>query len=561
MKRKIPALGVILLLTTTVTLFFMMVVSRIELVEGLRLKSIDGLFVVRASMSPLSPHIKGVVVVGVDDESFKLMNRVWPWSRDVFAYFMEKLNTHHPKVAAFDFVFVGQDPNPEIDNWWAKTIEESGNVILARYFGVGNTLVLPLAKFADAALAMGLVDKPYGVDGVYRKSRPFTSDETGEYFSLATEALYRSHGTNPADAIHLTDRGAEFFEPGFDPSAPGQPTVAQVDKKKRMWMSYRYKAERFVYTPFWRVLENRINPELFKDKIVLIGPVSPIFHDIHATPLGEMPGVFSIANEIIAMWDKDFVKEPFAGHETLFVSVMGLLFTVLIFRLAFSIQIIVYIAISLLAYATCLTLFCKYGILVEPFSLIVVLTLNFVIVASWKALKTFLDNIALQRQVITDSLTGLYGHRFLTLKLGSVFLHSLQEKTEFCVGMLDADHFKKINDTYGHDVGNEVLVGITKVMKQHVRRQDIAARFGGEEFVLIMIGTDTKGAREGLERMRKAIEELEFVSDKGKFKVTVSGGLVSNQNPAVKNSDDMLKLADKALYIAKEQGRNQVCTI
>jgi diguanylate cyclase (GGDEF)-like protein len=266
-----------------------------------------------------------------------------------------------------------------------------------------------------------------------------------------------------------------------------------------------------------------------------------------------------MANELIAVRDGDFIREPFQGTKTLFVIVFGALFTLAIFQLAFAFQMVVFVVVNLFFYGLCLFLFCRFGILIEPLTALAVLALNFAAVASWKALKTFLDNIALQRQVITDSLTGLYGHRFLTLKLGSIFLHSLQNKTEFCVAMLDADHFKKVNDTYGHDVGNEVLVGITKVMKQHVRRQDIAARFGGEEFAVVLIGTDTKGARECLERMRKAIEDLEFTSEKGKFKVMISSGLVSNQNPGVKNSEDMIKLADKALYEAKTQGRNRVC--
>lgn len=561
MIRKVPPSLALLLLTVAISGFFMLVIARTDLVQSLCLKSIDGMIAIRAGVSPPSPALKDVVIVGVDDESFKRMNRAWPWGREVFAFFLEKLEAQKPKVVGFDFVFGGVSANPKADAWWAKTIADSGNVILASYIGPDGTLVLPHPQFAEPALALGLVDKPQDVDGIARKTKPFAMDsEEVRRYSLAEEAHYRFFGTSPGDRIREERGGVHFLPPAGEGAPKKGLDFAQTDAAGRIWLSYRYKPERFTYLSFWQVIKGAAPAGFFEDKIVLIGPVSPVFHDVHPTPLGEMPGIFVMANELIAARDGDFIREPFAGKKTLFAVVLGALFTLAIFQLAFAFQMVVFIALNLIFYGLCLFLFCRFGILIEPLSVLAVLALNFAAVASWKALKTFLDNIALQRQVITDSLTGLYGHRFLTLKLGSIFLHALQNKSEFCVAMLDADHFKKVNDTYGHDVGNQVLIGITKVMKQHVRRQDIAARFGGEEFAVVLIGTDTKGARECLERMRKAIEDLEFTSEKGKFKVTISSGLVSNQNPGVKNSEDMIKLADKALYEAKQQGRNRVCT-
>lgn len=564
MKKHIPAFAALLLLTTALSAFFVLIVSRATFVENLRLKAMDGMFAIRAGLTPPSPTLQQIVVIGVDDESFKVMNRAWPWGRDVFAFFIEKLRTHRPKLMAFDFVFIGVGPNPKADEWLAKTIRETGNIQLASYIGPDETLMVPHPRFLEAALATGLVDKPHDVDGVTRMTRsPLQKadqeKEDAVRFSFAEQAYYRFHGADPEAAVSSGRGRTEYRIPSSDGSLKTAIAV-QTDPEQRIRVSYRYPSGKFTYLSFWRVLQDKVPAGFFENKLVLIGPVSPIFHDIHRTPLGEMPGVFAMANELAALWDKDFVREPFMNYEALFVVLFGALFTLLIYRWSFAVQIIIYFSGSAILYGLLLVLFCRFNVLVDPFWPIVVMTVNFIAVASWKALKTFLDNIALQRQVITDSLTGLYGHRFLTLKLGSIFLHALQNKQEFCVGMLDADHFKKVNDTYGHDVGNQVLIGITKVMKQHVRRQDIAARFGGEEFSVVLIGTDTKGARECLERMRKAIEDLEFTSDKGKFKVTISSGLVSNQNPAVKNSDDMLKLADKALYQAKQEGRNRVCT-
>jgi diguanylate cyclase (GGDEF)-like protein len=516
---------------------------------------------IRSKILPASPRLKDIVIVGVDDDSFSAMNRAWPWGRDIFAFFLEKLDSHQPRVIGFDFVFNGLGSDPKADAWLAQAIQSSGRVILAGYMGASNSLVQPHPIFMKGALSMGLIDKPQDADAVNRMAR-FNIREAHkiENYSLAIEGAYRYEGTDPEDFVRSEKGGGvTFISTGASAGTPSAVT-AQTDLNHQMRISYRHKPSQFKYIPFWQVIKDQVPADFFKNKLVLVGVVSPIFHDVHQTPLGQMPGLFANANEVVAIWDRDFIWEPFKGRGAEFALLLGIIFTLLIYELSFGVQIAVYGVISLLFYAICVTLFCKFNILFEPFSALIVFLLNFSTVASWKALKTFLDNVALQRQVITDSLTGLYGHRFLTFKLGSIYLHSAQTKSEFCVAMLDADYFKKVNDNYGHDMGNQVLIGITKVMKQQVRRQDVAARFGGEEFAIIMVGTDTKGAREGLERIRVAIEELEFSSEKGKFKVTISAGLVSNQNPAVKNSEDMIKMADKALYEAKAQGRNRVCT-
>lgn len=561
MIKKIPTLAAILLLTAAISAFFMAVLGRTNIIDTLRLRTEDGMIAIRASLSESSLYLDDLVVVGVDDESFRKMNRPWPWGRDVFAYFIERFKENKPKIVAFDIVFRGDGLDPRADAWWAAAMQEAGNVILGGYFGADQVPVLPNKSFMDASLATGLVDKPHEVDGRCRKT--FATRflfKNWEGYSLGTEMAYRFLDSNPADFVQSADRGVRYFNPGQKQVAGATSVFAPTNREGHLRLPFRYRPEKFRYVPIWRVVDGTVAPSFFENKIVLVGPVSALFHDIHQTPLGQMPGVFINANELMMILMKDFVREPLADYRVFAVILYGIIFTTIIFSLPFVFQLIMYVVCSVLMYGLTLLLFCKTGTLIEPFSPIVVMTINFTVVASWKALKTFLDNIALQRQVITDSLTGLYGHRFMTLKLGSVFLHSASTKSEFCVAMLDADHFKKVNDTYGHDVGNVVLVNISKVMKQHVRRQDVAARFGGEEFCVILIGTDTKGARECLERMRKSIEDLEFTSDKGPFKVTISSGICSNQNPAVKTSDDMLKLADKALYEAKQSGRNRVCT-
>jgi diguanylate cyclase (GGDEF)-like protein len=119
--------------------------------------------------------------------------------------------------------------------------------------------------------------------------------------------------------------------------------------------------------------------------------------------------------------------------------------------------------------------------------------------------------------------------------------------------LLDIDHFKRVNDTYGHDTGDFVLRKITELIKENVRRSDILARYGGEEFVIILPETDVKGTSRQIERMRKIIEKTSF---DGVGNLTISAGITSYTGKD--SSKSMITRADKALYLAKEDGRNRV---
>jgi diguanylate cyclase len=125
--------------------------------------------------------------------------------------------------------------------------------------------------------------------------------------------------------------------------------------------------------------------------------------------------------------------------------------------------------------------------------------------------------------------------------------------------MVYIDLFKKVNDTYGHEQGNVVLTTVAKLLKNGIRGYDVAARYGGEEFSLVLFNQDPAGAAQIVERIRKAVEATPFNLPTGVLHVTVSSGICSNRNPDVQSKDDLVKLADAALYQAKTQGRNRVC--
>lgn len=164
----------------------------------------------------------------------------------------------------------------------------------------------------------------------------------------------------------------------------------------------------------------------------------------------------------------------------------------------------------------------------------------------------------LQRLANTDPLTELYNRRFFLQRLSEETERVRRHGSELSVLLLDLDHFKKVNDTYGHDAGDKVLVLVSKVT-QHVKRiTDVAARIGGEEFALLLPETDRKGAVRLAQRLRQAIEKRQVKTESGIVKVTASIGVATVTNNH-KEVEHLLTHADRALYKAKESGRNMVC--
>ncbi len=153
-----------------------------------------------------------------------------------------------------------------------------------------------------------------------------------------------------------------------------------------------------------------------------------------------------------------------------------------------------------------------------------------------------------------DSLTTLYNRHFLLETAQCKFAEAYRHKYPLSMMVLDIDHFKKINDTLGHDGGDKVLKAIAAVLKKHFREEDIVARIGGEEFVVMLAHSDEKNTFARAEELRKSIEALKPVG----WKTTVSIGTTTLNLHEKETFDDLFNRADKALYTSKNTGRNRV---
>jgi diguanylate cyclase (GGDEF)-like protein/PAS domain S-box-containing protein len=166
-------------------------------------------------------------------------------------------------------------------------------------------------------------------------------------------------------------------------------------------------------------------------------------------------------------------------------------------------------------------------------------------------------NEQLQRLSRTDRLTGLYnrGHWEETLK--HEFSRHLRYGHNAALVMLDIDHFKRVNDTYGHPGGDKVIQCVADIVRDHIRDSDVSGRYGGEEFAILLPDTDQGGALILAERLRQAIEDVNVVHEGEVIRFTISLGVADLAHSA-RDHQELIEWADQALYASKKAGRNQV---
>jgi diguanylate cyclase (GGDEF)-like protein len=167
--------------------------------------------------------------------------------------------------------------------------------------------------------------------------------------------------------------------------------------------------------------------------------------------------------------------------------------------------------------------------------------------------------LELTQSTMTDSLTMVYNRSYLMQQLKERCGRAAGTQTPVCVLFVDIDHFKKVNDTHGHLVGDEVLRTVALSLKETIRGADVLTRYGGEEFVLLSATTDTTGLARQAERIRQKIQETPVVCGPMTIQVTASvgGACISPSEDLEDFSSRLLETADAAMYVSKRQGRNR----
>src|SRR3989338_5763645 len=310
------------------------------------------------------------------------MNRAWPWGRDIFAVFLENLQKLNPKVVGFDFSFVGKSSQVDSDRWLAEAISKNRNVILADYFDEDGRHIIPLDSIREAARAHGFINKPLDRDAANRRVRPLIplQNNQGNAYSFAAHIAYAYFGLSTEDHLRLDGKQIIFSVPKDRELKTLRQIRVPVDSKYQMWLSYRYKPSHITYIPFWEIIAGKVPQSAIEGKIALVGPVSPIFHDIHVSPFGVLAGVYIHANETLAILDEDFIRELFPEYQWLFFITLIMILPFFYYRSRFLTGLLILIGTELLIYAAALCLFQAKNLLFEPFSAMFVSLMVYVVV-------------------------------------------------------------------------------------------------------------------------------------------------------------------------------------
>jgi diguanylate cyclase (GGDEF)-like protein len=163
----------------------------------------------------------------------------------------------------------------------------------------------------------------------------------------------------------------------------------------------------------------------------------------------------------------------------------------------------------------------------------------------------------MREQANRDPLTGLFNRRYLDDTLPRELMHAQRHNSQTCLAMLDIDHFKQFNDTFGHEAGDLILRELGCVLRESIRKSDIACRFGGEEFVVVLFDSPLETSRQHIEKICTDVKEMQIRHGEQLLgTLTLSVGLIDAHNGLT--ADDLLRAADEALYAAKSAGRDRI---
>ncbi|MFC2149818.1 diguanylate cyclase [Candidatus Auribacterota bacterium] len=520
-----------------------------------RLKTQDIYFRLMHIIRPVPEQAKSVVVVAIDDESLQKINKKWPWDRDIYAGMLEAINGGAPRVIGFDIIFIGESVHKKNDERFRDSIKNADNVVLASYYSDMGDKVTPYPMFRNAARSDGMINKPRDMDYEVRKTRLFIKrDKDGKEvpdYSFEIKLLCGYYGCS-YDDIEYDGRSIILKESGT-----GKPVISiPVENDGTARINYLARKKDFTVIPIWKIVNGLLGETDLKDKIILIGQTNEIIHDIYPTPLRDMAGVVINANSILTVLSGGFLKQlPNVLNSLIFI-VFSLTAVFLAYRFT-AIKGLLLILLEIISFIVLSAVLFYNNYAGDFFSVIIFIAVIYIAVIIYKYICLLIESIDLKQDAITDGLTGLYILRYFNIRIQNEFERAKRYGSKLSLIMMDIDHFKTFNDEYGHEKGNTVLAGFAATIRETFRKSDILVRYGGEEFCALLPGVGKDEAIESAERFRKNLQDVSFNIEGQVVHVNVSLGVVSFPDNDIDNHKDFIEYADKALYQAKNTGRNR----
>ena len=411
-----------------------------------------------------------------------------------------------------------------------------------------------LQGILDATSNIGIINVSRSDDGVLRKMPVVVKYKDKFYPQLALRV--------GADYLGEVDKSFEIDKSGNFKIGDRK---IYLDKDGSAILNWYGPAGTYEYIPMYRLIKavNGDKSDLnydFSNKIIYFGSTASSLFDIKTVPTGKVfPGVEVQATYVNNILDNNFIRKVDRIYTIIFSILLALLIVSVVSRInsvpiTSMISLSMYLVYLLIAY---------YAIKYENLWLEIIYPLIFAITAftATYIIKYIIKSRDFEHQYIlatTDGLTDLYNHRYFQEQIRMQVENSKRYETEFSLIIIDIDFFKNFNDKFGHQSGDAVLRQVAQTLKRNVRATDIVCRYGGEEMSIILPNTSKEVAYSTAEKICERVAEKKFKLSNGKeARVTISLG-VSTFPYDGDNAPDLIEIADKRLYEAKNSGRNRV---
>ncbi len=569
--------------------------------EAYELKTYDLRLNMAGKEKQVNPNI---IIVSIDNVSLEVLQEElgrWPWSRDVYAKIINYLNKNDAAILNFDLKFVGAQKGFENkDNELANAIKKYDNAYVSMDFDnisdedirTNNAPDLPdilkanlenhsksinfensnfnycnliLESLIKNTKNIGIINFMRDDDGVSRRSPTFFKYKDNYYpympLKLASDYIAKNEKIK-IDKYVINEKNQLIF---------GN-KIIQLDDQGFMIINWNDIENKFINVPFWKIYKSMENEKKglppvqplekgdFKNKIIFIGATATSLYDIKTTPVNRVyPGVEIQATVFNNIMKNNFIKRMGSAVNLGICILLGILIAITVIKINepfISTLISIGILASYIIFASIMLNQYNLWFDILPQFIFVILTFTFMFIV--KYLLKSKDFEYTYRLATTDGLTNLYNHRYFQEHLAKCMEKANKNNTRFAVILIDIDFFKKFNDTYGHQAGDEVLRQVGQTLRKAVKSNDLVARYGGEEMVIVVDKVHTEAAMKVANRICKRVADKKFeLSDGVSVNVTISLG-VSTYPIDGKTSTELIEFADQGLYRAKHNGRNQV---
>lgn len=522
--------------------------------------------------APIDPRI---VIITIDESDITKAGQ-WPISDAVLAKLITKVKAQNPVAIGLD---IYRDlPVPPGHSELVKVFESTPNLIGVEKV-VGNTV--PPSPILSKLKQVGMADLVLDADGKVRRGLLSVKSDGQIYLSLGTKLalMYLEKAGIP---LQVKDENKKYFQLGeavVVPFTGNEGPYARANAGGyQIILNYRGATNNFYTVSMTEVLNSQIAPDKLRDRIVLIGYMGSSFNDLFFTPYSStlfttpqrMPGVLIHANITSQILSAAWGEYPFFRIlspllETSWVLVWSLIGGVTSWNLLrVNKQKQKYILLSWLVNFTTICLWatilmiCSYLAFLSSWVLPVISPLAALTLSAIASM--FYRNLELQFLVNLDSLTQVANRRYFDEFFQEQWGLMAEKMNFISLIICDVDYFKRYNDTYGHQAGDECLREVAKAIATVVRSTDLVARYGGEEFAVIMPNTNPELALKVANRITANVKSLQIghknslISDR----VSLSCGVASIIPDPTISRDELVNYADKALYEAKQQGRDRI---